>query len=332
MRYQAQNLDVVTLATAGIDASQTTLPLAAGEGAKLASTAGGSYPLIIWDSTLYHNPHDDTNAEIVLVTSHDGASDTLAVIARGQESTSGVAHNSSGHTYKAVAGFTKLLYDDLKLDVQEESSSVVADTNVLNFEGDDFTITDETGGAVGVAFNHSAATNQELPCAAHFGANQTYGSYTLLRVYCVPVWIEKQLAITKCYLNASASGWVAGTDRVAIGLFDESGTRLLDSTWIALGVAGNYGSTISSTSIPRRIRGWIGISFRAGQGGGLWGRSFGSTTIRPFMNSGNGLVVYGANSCTDGAAGAAAMPATLGTLTKEASLASGVAMPIMILE
>ena len=281
---------------------------------------------------MYHNPHDDPNTENILVTTHDGSSDTVSVIARGQESTSAVAHNTAGMTYKAVVGFTKLLYDDLKMDVREESVSVVADTKILNFEGDDFNLANNGSGEVGVTVNHPTFNNQELPFAAHFGANQTFGSYVLLRVYCVPVTIDKQLGITKCYINASANGFVAGTDRIALGLFDETGARLLDSTWIALGAAGNYGSTIASTNITRRIHGWMGVSFRAGQHGGIWGRGYSMPTIRPFMNSGNGLVMYATNTCTDGAAGEAAMPATLGTLTKEASLASGVGMPILILE
>lgn len=112
--YLAQNLVEVTLLAGGIDSSQTTLPLATDEGAELASTSSSSYqyPLAVYDSR-YSAPHLDPNVEIVFVTSHDGASDTVAVITRGQEGTSAVAHNTSGVTYKAQAGFTKAIFDDL---------------------------------------------------------------------------------------------------------------------------------------------------------------------------------------------------------------------------
>jgi len=112
--YQAQNLVVVELASGGIDASQTTLPLATGEGAKLDATiTDGVYPLPLWNASQYHNPHEDPEMEIVLVTSHDGSSDTISVISRGAEGTSGVAHNASGITYKALAGFTADMFDKI---------------------------------------------------------------------------------------------------------------------------------------------------------------------------------------------------------------------------
>lgn len=128
--YLAQNSVEVTLAAGGIDASQTTLPLASGEGVKVASTSGSTYkfPGIIYDSR-YAAPHLDPNREIVLVTGCDGSSDTIATIARGQEGTSAVAHNSAGVTYKCQFGFTKDMFDTLA------TSSVAAMQSNLNKGG-----------------------------------------------------------------------------------------------------------------------------------------------------------------------------------------------------
>lgn len=112
--FYAHNLVEVELASGGIDSSQTTLPLASGAGSEIVSTLSGArqYPLSVYDSR-YSAPHLDPNAEIVLVTTHDGSSDTVSVIARGQEGTSAVAHNTSGVTYKAQAIFTKAVYDEI---------------------------------------------------------------------------------------------------------------------------------------------------------------------------------------------------------------------------
>lgn len=121
--YLAQNLKEVTI-SGTLAQGATTVTLSAGDGAKLASTAISTfeYPGTVYDTTSYGAPHLDPNAEIILVTSHDGASDTIAAIARGQEGTSDVNHTDSGHTYKIVFGFTKDMFDTIRIPDLVETS------------------------------------------------------------------------------------------------------------------------------------------------------------------------------------------------------------------
>lgn len=90
----------------GIDSSITTIVLNAGDGAKFPDPATlGAYNLTIWDRSAYSDPADDPNREIVRVTVR--STDTLTAT-RGQEGTTGVAHNTSGHSYGILLGLTAL--------------------------------------------------------------------------------------------------------------------------------------------------------------------------------------------------------------------------------
>lgn len=110
-QYQAKNLVKGTLVSAMTD-SQTTMVLSTGHGARFPATSGGQYELTIW-SPSYNSAPDALNAsaaEIVLVTSHDGSSDTIATVTRAQGGTSNITHAASDFV---ELGFTKLIYDDL---------------------------------------------------------------------------------------------------------------------------------------------------------------------------------------------------------------------------
>lgn len=115
----AKNFAKVTLAT-GITSSATSISLTAGHGARLPAVP---FNATIWNSTDYPDPADDTGVEIVRVTNR--VTDTLTVT-RAQESTSASAHNTSGKTYKLLAGITaKIVNTDLNA---EFSALAAADT------------------------------------------------------------------------------------------------------------------------------------------------------------------------------------------------------------
>lgn len=69
----------------------TSLTVTTGHGARFPATASGPFWATIWDKSTYPDPRDDSNAEIVLVTTR--SSDTFTVV-RGQLSTFGFAHAS----------------------------------------------------------------------------------------------------------------------------------------------------------------------------------------------------------------------------------------------
>lgn len=95
----AKNFAKSTLAS-GISNSATSLTVATGEGAKFPAVP---FNATIWNKTDYFDPADDPNVEIVRVTAI--STDTFTVT-RGQESTSGVAHNTAGKVYGIIAGLT----------------------------------------------------------------------------------------------------------------------------------------------------------------------------------------------------------------------------------
>lgn len=90
----------------GYDADDTSIVLAAGEGAKLpAPSTDGNFNLVWWNYTDYRDPSDDPNKEIVRVTAR--TTDTLTVVrpavgnsynGEGSENTASTK-NTGGKTY-----------------------------------------------------------------------------------------------------------------------------------------------------------------------------------------------------------------------------------------
>jgi len=96
----AKNGARATLAT-GITAGATSIALTAGHGARMPSVPFNAW---IYNATDHAaDPHDDPGYEIVRVTAR--STDTLTV-SRAQESTAAAAHNTSGKTYRLIAGLT----------------------------------------------------------------------------------------------------------------------------------------------------------------------------------------------------------------------------------
>lgn len=103
----AKNFAKVTIST-GYDASATSIVLTTGHGAKLPTAP---FNVVWWNASDYGDPSDDPNVEIVRVTAK--STDTLTVT-RAQEGTSASTKNTSGKTYKMIAGLTaKVINTDI---------------------------------------------------------------------------------------------------------------------------------------------------------------------------------------------------------------------------
>lgn len=95
-----KNFATATLAATLPDASTTTFTVSSGHGLLLPATP---FNAVVWNSTDYATPDLDPSVEVVRVTTK--ATDTLTV-ARAQEGTTGVTHNTGGKTYKLLATVT----------------------------------------------------------------------------------------------------------------------------------------------------------------------------------------------------------------------------------
>ncbi|MCS6297172.1 MAG: hypothetical protein H8K09_13130 [Nitrospira sp.] len=102
------NFAETTMST-GYDAAATSVIVAAGTGSKFPSSY--TYPLVWWNCTDYNRASADPNVEIVSVTNRSG--DTFT-IARGQESTTAVAHNTAGKVYCFELNLTKGMWDRIQ--------------------------------------------------------------------------------------------------------------------------------------------------------------------------------------------------------------------------
>jgi len=108
-------LDPVTNAakatlSAGITAGATSLSVSSG-GDEFPATADGDFNIFIWNATDYDNAEDDPNYEIIRVGAR--SSNTFSSLTRGQEGTSGVAHNTGGKTYMIALAPTKKTIEDI---------------------------------------------------------------------------------------------------------------------------------------------------------------------------------------------------------------------------
>lgn len=101
------NTGLSTLAS-GIDASQLTATLTAGTGSRFPAD---TFNVVIWASSDFANPIDAADREIVRCTSRTG--DVLTIV-RGQEGTTGVAHNTPGKTYSVALIVSQKFRDDIE--------------------------------------------------------------------------------------------------------------------------------------------------------------------------------------------------------------------------
>ncbi len=112
----------------GYDAAATAITLTTGEGAELPNPSGDEYNLVWWDSTLYPDPADDPNFEIIRAT---GLSGDVLTVSRNQESTGASTKNTASSEYKMLMGVTAKTITDL----QAEFSDAVTDSDFTADEG-----------------------------------------------------------------------------------------------------------------------------------------------------------------------------------------------------
>ena len=100
----------------GFAAAATAITLIAGEGAKLPQpSTDGAFNITWWDESVFSDPSDDPNVEIVRVTAR--VTDVLTVT-RAQEGTADTSKNTGGSTYKMVLSPTKKLPNDIQTQIQ----------------------------------------------------------------------------------------------------------------------------------------------------------------------------------------------------------------------
>lgn len=105
------NFAVAQLLT-GIDADDTSMTVASGQGSRFPDPASGAYNLVIWDS-LYNSAAEAYHAGAAEIVRATALSTDTFTITRAQESTSAVAHNVSGRTYNVELNATAKLFTDL---------------------------------------------------------------------------------------------------------------------------------------------------------------------------------------------------------------------------
>jgi len=93
------------------DASATSIVLSPTDFAKLPQTA--PYNLVWWNHTDFPSPEDDSAVEIVRVTGLNAGTYTLT-IARAQEGTAAVDHNTADKEYWLMNGLTKSVMDGIQ--------------------------------------------------------------------------------------------------------------------------------------------------------------------------------------------------------------------------
>jgi len=217
-----KNFVVVEVST-GYDNDDTSIVLAAGEGAKLPAPAtDGAFNLVYWNETDYAKPSLDPNKEIVRVTAR--STDTLTVT-RGQEGTSGANHNTGGKTYKMLLGYTKKTQDDIELGFYKR---VICEIITFGTEG-----TEPTGG------KHDSGTTPAAP---------TDGGSVSTNIPYIEMAASDQF-VAKATLPAN---YVAGTPlflRIVFSATVASGScsATLDGTSVVLDVSGNVVSANMAT-------------------------------------------------------------------------------------
>ena len=126
------NFGKVTL-SAGYNSIVTSITLNTGDGSKLPSPAtDGSFNLIWFNNSVYFDPADDPNVEIVRCIARVGDALTLM---RGQEGTSASNKNTAASIYRMILSPTKKTISDIQTDSQSKVSTHAAITSsVHNFD------------------------------------------------------------------------------------------------------------------------------------------------------------------------------------------------------
>ncbi len=194
----------------GFAAAATAITLIAGEGAKLPQpTTDGEFNLTWWDESVFSDPSDDPNVEIVRVTAR--ATDALTVV-RAQEGTADTSKNTGGSTYKMVLSPTKKKVDDI-----EESVGIQLVPQTTH------------GFSVGDALRSSGTDNEYTEAQADSAANAEYvgtvvevvnANLFILQsegIVDVPAAVPASTAGDILFLSEATAGLLTTTEPTGIG-------------------------------------------------------------------------------------------------------------------
>ena len=171
-----------------VDSTQTSFPV--DDASIFPDVSSSEYNLVVWDVNSFARPDQDSDVEIVRVTSRDTTTDELTVT-RGQEETSGSTHPSGSALQLAP---TQKVFDDIEsefnnVDSQLESKAddphgnaqhsetfATADDNVEGFAtaGEEGTVPTSQGdgtlamesAAAGAIALEEYATSEDVPPAS----------------------------------------------------------------------------------------------------------------------------------------------------------------------
>lgn len=237
-----KNLVYVNTLT-GYSSSDLIITLQSGEGAKLPQpSTDGAFNLVWYNHSLYKNPADDPNVEIVRVT---GRSGDVLTISRAQESTTATNKNTSGGNYRLILGMTKKMLDDIQ----------TALNNTVNLTGDQ-EINGEKTFNNGAAFLSGAIfTGQRTPFPTDLGvyvANYYSTAYTVARILSYNGAAYQDLAIG-AMVSAGIFGMLLkadGSTFLSRAINEAKGTDIASASSIDLGAAtGNLVDVTGTTTI-----------------------------------------------------------------------------------
>jgi len=172
-----KNFAVVTvfgLHTAG----DTAIPLNTSEGVKLPDPVGdGDFNLVWWDATVYPNPSDDPNKEVVRATLKVG--DTITVT-RNQESSGASTKNTPGSTYKMMVTMTKKTYDEIDaslLTTVQLADLTDAGDSTLHYHASDRDRDNHTNTQTTATLNQTGTAGETLAAGDYVYRRSSTGKY-----------------------------------------------------------------------------------------------------------------------------------------------------------
>jgi len=151
----------------GINNTDTSLSVTAGDGTLFPDPSVANYNCVIWNITDYANPAKDPNVEIVRVTAK--STDTFT-ITRAQESTSASTHNTSGKTYAFANLLTAKMISDIESELYLKTQTVDYDGNDINKLAN---VTFQTG-ATGGTLRTGTSNSDKFTLQAYDVDNSTY--------------------------------------------------------------------------------------------------------------------------------------------------------------
>lgn len=212
---QVKNFGKVTVSSNGYTSFDTVIVLSVGDGPKLPDPAAGQFNLVWWDITLYADPSDDPNVEIVRCTIRDG---DILTVSRGEENTVTSNKNTPGHVYKMILSPTRKMFIDIPIDSQSRvdahaaliaahgtTSSIVgiSDVQVLTNK----TITDEGSNVMAKSLKSATTTVDISAAAAPLTGQVLTATSSMAATWQTPATYSQYVNVIQG-VSPTFSGWV----------------------------------------------------------------------------------------------------------------------------